>query len=476
MLWFALILSELPLQVFTRGVDDAGELAVVEHQPGARVVAATPAALARGVEPGHSVAGALAVAPALQLRDRNPALEAATLAEFATWASQFTPNISIDPPDAIVLEASASLRLFGGVAALARRIRHDLIPLGLQATLAAAPTPLAARWLARVCSGSLMRASPRWWQGLDALPVDLLAEGAEVSRATLELLHGVGARRIGDVARLPRDGLARRQAASVLDTLARARGERPDPRPWFVPPEHFESRLVLPASVTSTEPLLFAAGRLFSGLASWLAARHAALDRCRLYLEHDDHPETLLEIVTGRAGRDEGRLLMLAREHLAALELPAPVEALRLSADSPVSAPGRTQDLFGDPDAARDGATLLLDRLRARLGPGAVRTVHPVSEHRPEHAWRSAEPGCRPGRGLPACGPRPLWLMAKPRALGSIRALTLLSGPERIESGWWDGADVRRDYYIARAPAAGLWWVFECLDPPGGWYVHGFFG
>ncbi|MBD5804462.1 hypothetical protein AZOA_39050 [Azoarcus sp. Aa7] len=66
--------------------------------------------------------------------------------------------------------------------------------------------------------------------------------------------------------------------------------------------------------------------------------------------------------------------------------------------------------------------------------------------------------------------------MSEPRALGSIRALTLLHGPERIESGWWDGADMRRDYYIARAPDAALWWVFEQLDPPGGWYVHGFFG
>lgn len=476
MLWFALILPDLPLQVFTRGADDAGPLAVVAHHPRARVVAATPAALARGVESGRSVAGALAVAPELQLRDRDAALEDATLHEFAAWAGQFTPNVNLDPPDAIVLEVSASLRLFGGVEALARRIEEALPALGLHATLAAAPTPLAARWLARTRPGTLIRASNGWMRCLDALPVDLLADGAAVARSTLELLQGIGVRRLGEAARLPRDGLARRQASVVTDTLARARGELPDPRPWFVPPERFESRLVLPASVAHSEPLLFAAGRLFAGLTAWLAARHAALDRCRLSLEHDDLPDTEFEIVTGRPGRDEARLALLAREHLAALTLPAPVEALRLSAAAPATLHPRTQDLFGDPDVARDSAALLLDRLRARLGPQAVRTVLPVAEHRPERAWQAAEPGSRCPRNVSAARPRPLWLMMEPRPLGSIRPFTLLSGPERIESGWWDGADMRRDYYVARTPDAALWWIFERLDPPGGWYVHGFFG
>ena len=476
MLWFALILPDLPLQAFTRGVDDPGALAVVGHLPRAHVVAASPRARALGVEPGSSLAGALAVAPDLQLRDRDPALETATLEEFATWAGQFTPCVSLDPPDAIVLEVSASLRLFDGADALAQRLQQAIPELGLHSALAAAPTPLAARWLARTRPGTLIQPATAWTQALDALPATLLADGGTVTPATLELLHGIGVRRLADAARLPRDGLARRQAGTVADTLARADGETPDPRRWFVPPERFKSRLVLPASIAHTEPLLFAARRLFSGLAAWLAARHAALDRCCLVLEHDDQPETRLEIVTGRPGRDEGRLAMLAREHLAALPLPAPVEALRLSSGVPIALPGSTPDLFGDPDSARDSAALLLDRLRARLGPDAVHTVLPVAEHRPERAWRAAAPGTAAIRAADTPGPRPLWLIDEPRALDSIRALTLLAGPERIESGWWDGADVRRDYYVARTPDAALWWVFERLDPPGGWYLHGYFG
>lgn len=457
-------------------MDDAGELAVVEHRPAARVVAATSAARARGVCDGQRLAGALAVAPALQLRERDPALEAAVLAELADWAGQYTSAVSIDPPDTVLLETASSLQLFGGAAALAQEICRSLSAIGLHAALGGAPTPLAARWLARSRPGTLIADGTGWQSCLDALPVELLADGAPLSAAVLELLRGVGVTRIGDAARLPRDGLARRQGAMVHEILARARGKQPDPRLWHVAPERFESRLVLPASVSHTEPLLFAAGRLFAGLSAWLTARQAVLDRCCLQLEHEDSPDTRLDILTGQAGRDDGRLLMLAREHLAALELPAPVEALRLSAEHPLPAPGRSVDLFGDPETDRGNAGLLLDRLRARLGKSAVQTVLPVSEHRPERAWRRAEPGACPGGLRLPGGARPLWLMPTPRPLASTRALTLLSGPERIESGWWDGADVRRDYYVASTPEDALWWIFEDLDPPGGWYVHGYFG
>ena len=51
--------------------------------------------------------------------------------------------------------------------------------------------------------------------------------------------------------------------------------------------------------------------------------------------------------------------------------------------------------------------------------------------------------------------------------------LELLAGPERIESGWWDGGEVARDYFIARAPSSALLWIFRARG--GGWYLHGLF-
>ena len=79
---------------------------------------------------------------------------------------------------------------------------------------------------------------------------------------------------------------------------------------------------------------------------------------------------------------------------------------------------------------------------------------------------------------------RPLWMLASPQPLRERdgvplyeRApLTLLAGPERIESGWWDGADVRRDYYVAHARAGLRLWIYRAREPGGGWWLHGVFG
>jgi protein ImuB len=59
--------------------------------------------------------------------------------------------------------------------------------------------------------------------------------------------------------------------------------------------------------------------------------------------------------------------------------------------------------------------------------------------------------------------------------------LSLLAGPERIESGWWDEGeasgegitgDQRRDYFVARNPQGEWLWVFR---DEAGWFLHGGF-
>ncbi len=479
MLWLALILPELPLQVFSRAATVEDALAITEAQPRPQIIAANPLALAAGVRPGQRVASARAIAPGLRLQARVPALEAEALAEIAAWAGTYTPRISLAPPDAVLLEISTSLRLFGGAGVIEATVRSGLARLGFQALTAFAPTPLAARWFAR--SATPPGPAAAWLDRLDTLPLAVLADGTDVRGDTLELLHGIGLATLGEVRRLPAAGLARRQAQAVLAASARARGEHPDPKAWFVAPPQFEREITLPAPTSHTEPLLFAARRLFASLSGWLQGQHAAVDRCRLSLLHEHASDTVLEIVTGRPSRDEARLVMLAREHLAALSLPAEVAGLRLSADNPASLAPRPDDLFGDPARAGESAMLLLDRLRARLGNGTVRQFEPHADHRPESAWHmTGAEGARRARSAPADRvqahtTRPLWLLRAPRRLDP-HAFSLLGEAERIESGWWDERDIRRDYYLARGPDDALWWVFRELDPPGHWYVHGYFG
>jgi protein ImuB len=133
----------------------------------------------------------------------------------------------------------------------------------------------------------------------------------------------------------------------------------------------------------------------------------------------------------------------------------------------------------------------LVEHLRARLGTQAVYGIRRVAEHRPEHAWCVAEPAMQaaaapaaatPAATLPVCS-RPLWLLHAPRVL-EVRTgrprhdgeLQLLRGPERIQSGWWDGDDIQRDYYVARDASGALLWICRECHGEQRWLLQGIFG
>lgn len=123
----------------------------------------------------------------------------------------------------------------------------------------------------------------------------------------------------------------------------------------------------------------------------------------------------------------------------------------------------------------------LLERLCARLGVQAVRRLAPYPDHRPERAWRCRNEADSPGMNESgvSCStekllevPRPLWLLREPLSLPE-GSLIQKAGPERIETGWWDGPEVRRDYFVGLDSQRRRLWVYR--TPVGEWYVHGIF-
>jgi protein ImuB len=458
--------------------------------------------------------------------------EAAFVEHMALALARYTPAVVVEP-DSVLLEVSASLRLFGGVRVLQRALRATVRACGVQQVrIAAAPSARAASLLARLApavpagappprrpaarTGAAAPAARRmasaadrdtsldpvqaWYQHtrarLDALPLTAALAAWQLPERTAQLLHGIGCRSLADVRALPRTGLQRRGGGALLEYLAQAYGEAPDPRPWFTPPPGFELGLELLHRADDAAMLVFAAERLVQPLAGWLAQQWLAASRIALHLRHETRrhqalPDTVVRIGLGEASRDAKQIGLLLRERLQRTELPAPVYALKLRLEEAVSHVGIEAALWRDPQrSGDDNSRGLIDRLTARLGPERVQRLFLQADHRPERAMSSvpaSEANLGADAALPApapAPPRPTWLLPEPLRLQEQAGrplhggpLTLRSRAERIEAGWFDGELVSRDYHVAVGRDHRLRWVFrERRGDVAQWYLHGLFG
>lgn len=413
------------------------------------------------------------------------------------WALSFTPRVTCQG-DAVLMEVHGSLRLFGGWPALRARVAVQGRELGL-APPAWAPQALAALALARA---GLPGGPDVGCDALDPLPLTVL--DAAVPHAAV--LAQTGCHTLGDLRRRPRGAVARRFGAALLDALDQLHGLRPSVHAWVTVPDRFEARLELPWRLEQAEALVDGARRLLLPLQGWLTARQAGVRACRLRWLHDGlrprdaGPGGELVWRTATPTRDIDHLQRLLTEHLAHVTLQAPVGELVLDALEVQAWLPQATDWWADPAAAQaEGLMPVLERLSARLGPQRVLRPVPCEDHRPEAMvrWQPAtetidlnarRTACA---RVPAVGPQPGFLRPQPLRL-PVRGhrphyhgeLQLLVGPQRLEGGWWDGADrdpmpLARDYWVAHSPRAGLLWVF-CTRPAAqqqepAWYLHGHF-
>lgn len=475
MLWACLHVPDFSLQLLQRAASSAGPMIVSTGGNRPTVLSCNAQARGHGIAPGMKVSAAIALAPDLVERQRDATGERHALERLAGWAGQFTSMVSLSPPDALLLEVQGSLRLLGGLRQIMLRLTGGLNELGYTGAVAVAPTPTAARLLARAGIQSTVTDIADLEAALTGLPLALLDQPAE----TVRMLALAGVHTVGACLALPRDGLARRFGQSLLDELGRALDKLPDPHESYTSPSRYRARLALPAPVHEAEPLLFAAKRLILELAGFLRMKQAGITRLKLTLLHEDRRPTVATLGFSAPSRDPQRILHLLRERLARVQLPERVEAILLESEEARPLDSRNLSLFPEDNLPEEERWSILDHLRARLGVDAVYSIAAYADHRPEMAWRACEPG---DTGYSAGQPqRPLWLLDQPRPLQLQEQtpaldgpLALLTGPERIEGGWWDGGDVARDYFVASDPRGRRFWIFRERGASA-WFLQGIF-
>jgi protein ImuB len=402
----------------------------------------------------------------------------------------FTPRVAaVD--EAILLEAGASERLFGGRRLLLRRLLKETP--GLQ----------VAGWADGPSAGVALSLLRMKQQGLPLpgeVPQDLPLATLTAAREHLPTLERIGCTTFGALRSLPRAGVSRRFGAGLLQALDCAWGDRPERFPWLELPERFDQRAELVSLATSASDLMVAAQHLLTLLQLWLQARNLGVLALELEWTLDLRrldgkplpPNERMELRTAQPTQDMHHLRRLASEQLARFCLAAPANHLRLRTLQTVPWGGLTTSLLPEDHKPGERLHQLVERLSVRLGEDNVIRPQACADHRPENMQRWV-PARTPGAAA-AVKPKedalfPPWLLREPLRL-QVKGdkpcyqgpLQLLTRARRLEAGWWDTQlqqPVLRDYFIARSEQAGLLWIYRermaADQDRAQWFLHGLY-
>ncbi len=347
-------------------------------------------------------------------------------------------------------------------------------------------------------------------QSLKSLPLKSLQLPVDVVGSLAE----VGVDSIGQLLRLPRVSLQERFGSVVPLQVSRFLGDVSDP---LTPLQGSE---LLAASHSFEMPVL---GRdidstYFRTLIENLVRRclrplvntNRGVSSLQVRFDTNDGP-TVIEVGLYKPTIQVGHLVDLVMLRFERTRLPREIVDISVEIMSAGVLPYRQQSLFcGSTQSDTSRFEILLNRLASRLGSGAVVEPRLLADIQPEASWIAApvvgviglSKSRRSGHLLgsskshfskPVVGPsRPTFLLSSPRLLdvhslsanglpvrfrwkGQFHVVTRSRGPERIETAWWRGPTVRRDYYIFETDRGGRFWMFRGLRR-GSWFLHGTYG
>jgi len=472
-IWLCICFPELALQIPAR--EQGMPFAVIEQQKNRHVIyAACNIAQSQGITPGMPLNAAYALCRNLRVCMRDATFERKKLEQLTRQAAHFTPSIALQEPDALLMEVSSSLKLFGGMEKLQNHVR-DTFP-EYDFSLSVAPTPTAAWLLAH--------------NGLEKTIIDkaslksVLGEIALIDTGlSMKLVEGLsksGLYTLRDLWRLPRDGLARRFGVSLLEFLDRACAIQPDLRRVFIPGVRFKVELELLVHSDSAHLLLIALGKLLEQAEEFLRSHDAMTDTLNIELWHDHSTHTPLPIRLQKAARQAEHFLSIITERLDHLTLPHTVERVTLRIDQVLPYAEPHADLFDKRESDKQDWQQLTELIKARIGNEKIYCVQTIADHRPERAWQYCSIGKTHNNSNTQTWiktlHRPTGLLSQAQPIAADRKkLKFITNAERIEGGWWDDNDVCRDYYVAVSAKGSRWWVYRDLKQDNRWYLHGLF-
>ncbi len=464
-LWIYLHFPRLQLDTLF-GDNQEQPVVIVESQRG-RIIQYNDIAEQQGIKPNMGLGSAASLCRGLQVHPYHPKTELNKLQEIAQWLYLITSDIVLMPNKGLLLRATPMLSLYEGLQNYWHKVTSHLGTLKLTFQFGCGFSPFAAKLMALSGSNQLSENGEFIQQSLSLVPLTL----TDLSTVTVDKLQRVGVSTLQDLLELPLQDIARRFDIDLVNYVGRLTGQFKHPVDFYHPTESFQVYLELLFELENVQWVEKPLAKLLRQLETFLKLRDKVAFELCLTLHQRDKQEQHLQLTSAQGDYLSERWQQLASLSLESLTLNGPVIGLTLRVirqGEPISS---ACDLFAGQKGQMNNLELL-SLLQAKLGKSAVLKPDIACDPRPEKACQY-RPADEPDITISAIPHLLRPAMQLPAPIPLQEQVALVHGPERIVSGWWDGDEIMRDYYIAHTKQGRWLWVFR--DQHKHWFLHGYF-
>lgn len=420
-----------------------------------------------------------------------PEIAGDRLPRFVEWCDRYSPLVSQDGCNGIILDITGCAHLFGGEDSLLTDLQRRLHRMGIESHAAIADTWGAAWALARYGDRAILHGESTI-AALDPLPVEALRLPGEI---VLELRR-LGLATIAAVRKIPRRSLSVRFGSTLPWRLDQALGQAEDPlTPWRAPAAYRVSR-ILAEPISAVSSVEYVLDHMLQEICTRLEKNHLGSRHMDLACYRVDGTVDRCEVRTSKPNRTVSHLIRLFRGKLEKLWADFGFETFVLSVpDTEVLHPAQLNLAPADTAKDNDSFDFLVDRLGMRLGFQEVNSIRIRESYLPENAieLRPASAFALPSTEWPFYRVRPTRLLHPPMPIqvsilipggspvqffiGQQKHRVIRSeGPERLTAEWWIEPPSRwgtRDYFRIEDDNGFRFWIF--CDSSERWFLHGHF-
>ncbi len=427
-----------------------------------------------------------------QFKNLNEAQKVSYLNQLAVLVKNISSHITIQK-QAIVCEVRSSLKYFSGIDNI-----HKIIKVPIESKLkelqlpqyffyAACPTVTGSLLLARSGEKTLIYQKKNLRSALGKLPINAL----DLSRENFKKLNSMGVHYLKDLWILPLSGLQKRFGSDLINTINKALCLKPEPILNFIEPPNFSTCHALTYEVEIIGQLLPVIEKMLKESCEFLRNHDLCITSFQILLSHFRKPDTTIDIGMRLPNRSVKQFSKLLRTHLEGLILSAPVISVKLNIKELEPFHGYSEALpieNGNKEGGSNSDLIeLMEQFVARLGKDSVLKIETTPSYCPELAIKQLRYDQIGSLKIEQevmysySTPRPFMLLQNPKELtvkdGRLynkENITIIGGPERNETQWWNTSDVLRDYYVALERNGSRLWIYRERKKKT-WYLHGYF-